>query len=78
MSVRIEIDGREFLVKFNSSWKPYVLKERKWNQPRSRRYWGIVWAEWHKGLPTGIRAKAIEATGFRWNQQNQSWDEVVS
>jgi hypothetical protein len=64
-----EVDGVKFKLTALGD-KPYVLK--RWQRPNGvgRWYWGIVWAEWHKGLPTGIRKRAMAACGYEWRNDS--------
>jgi|SRR5215471_12847242 len=70
MTLQAEIDGVRFKLRLNADGNPYILKRLMLNEPRSREYWGTVWAEWHKGKPTGIRARAIELMGFVWDNSH--------
>jgi hypothetical protein len=62
-----EIDGARFKLTLTPEGLPYCLYREVAHRP-GRTRWALVWAEWHKGLPTGIRARAIEAMGFRWDR----------
>jgi len=58
------VDGIPFNLVLDASDHPYVL--RRLRRDGKRCHWAIVWASWHKGLPTGIRKRAIAQCGFEW------------
>lgn len=64
MAHQITIEGVRFSLRLDAADKPYVLRQFK------REGWTIVWAEWHKGLPTGLRKRALAALGFEWRNDN--------
>ena len=68
----VEVDNVRFKLTTLAD-QPYTLK--RWQQANGigRWHWGIVWAEWHKGLPTGIRKRAMAALGYEW--RNSSAEE---
>jgi hypothetical protein len=79
--LKIEMDGHKYWLRLNSEGLPYVLKQQKASAGGfgNRLYWANVWASWYKGLPTGARARAIEAMGFVWrrdNVENFGWHKV--
>ena len=71
-----EIDGAKFKLSLNAAGKPYVLK--RWTDGANgswktgRPHWATVWAEWHKGVPTGLRKRAVAAMGFEWRNNTQA------
>lgn len=66
--MKAEIDGVKFQLRLDADGNPYVLKRFKQADSYGRWIWATVWANWHKGLPTGIRKRAIEAMGFTWRR----------
>jgi hypothetical protein len=75
MAICTEINSTKYALQLDADGKPYVLK-RYQQSAGGRWYWGIVWAEWHKGRPVGERKLAIARCGFEWRnstQENLGW-----
>jgi hypothetical protein len=71
-----EIEGTQFRLILCAQGKPYILRRRKLSSNGTRHIWSIVWASWHKGLPTGLRARAMKQFGFVWkndSEENPGW-----
>jgi hypothetical protein len=71
--MRTQVDGERFSLHLDHDGLPYALK--RWNGVRCYQ----VWAEWHKGLPTGVRKRAIEQMGFKWHSETYPchWEKVA-
>lgn len=67
--MQVEIDAGKYHLQLDADGLPYVLKRYKQNEAGNRWYWGIVWANWHKGLPTGARMQVMNALGWQWNRE---------
>ena len=69
-NMKIDFEGERFVLRVDDDGKPYILKRLKWNEARSRQYYGIVWASWHKS-PVPARAvdrRALASVGWTWDR----------
>jgi hypothetical protein len=69
-TIHADIGHNRYRLTLNSAGQPYVLK--RYPDSRLRPRFGIVWAEWHKGLPTGAQRIAIEVMGFVWRNDDEN------
>jgi hypothetical protein len=62
-----EVAGDKYRLTLNADGLPYILRRYQRNGDR-RWAWGIVWAPWHRNMPTGPRKQAIADVGFVWDR----------